>query len=307
MATFEEIKQERIVKIQNICKSIHEKSEKGEKVKLAKIIEENGMSRGFISVLKWNMIYVKNENGTVLFNRDKTVNRELAEYLENEFTILGKWNNDKRYFENAMKSPEKYPIDFETTWVDFGFTRRDNAKRSLLRFCENVKDYYILTNEEINGKITEKRSDLEVIKLSKEGFVKWSACTQTPTATNQYARLMLFTIEVEKERKTLSNERDELSELKLFHEHMVSRQKDYTRKNAELNCEINNKIKSGPPRIEVGKSLSVGTDKYYREYKDFLFNIISDIDNKLFLLNTDKPDGQLSLFDHVTDDYSEEE
>lgn len=61
-------------------------------------------------------------------------------------------------------------FDFDRLWEDFGFSRKDSAKRSILNCCEIDKDYIIHSNVENGGLFPDKQSNYEVIKISREGF-----------------------------------------------------------------------------------------------------------------------------------------
>jgi hypothetical protein len=85
----------------------------------------------------------------------------------------GRWNNTMDLFDNAMKSQEPYPFDFNKAWVMLGFSKRNNAKVSLLNICEENKDFILLTNQQTGGILDQKQGNYEIIKLSADGFLKW--------------------------------------------------------------------------------------------------------------------------------------
>lgn len=53
----------------------------------------------------------------------------------------------------ALDSQEEYPVDFDDVWAAIGYTRKDNAKRSLLSSGYAVgQDFQILLKNEENSK-----------------------------------------------------------------------------------------------------------------------------------------------------------
>lgn len=153
------------------------------------VIQDHKIQSGIGTVVRL-MGLVKKEEGTIKWSNGSDVSDELSVKVEDEFKLYGFCSNNMDYFNNLLKYGEGACIDFNKAFRFLGFTRRDHAKYSLLNNCEIDKDFYLPNNREITPIFDEKRADFEVIKLTPEGFLKWSMNACTPVAIDRREELI---------------------------------------------------------------------------------------------------------------------
>ncbi len=152
------------------------------------ILKERKIHSQVGTVLKTDGILLK--DGNYKWNTEMQPTRELAISLNKEVKLYGKWRNEMDYFDNSLKCQEEHPIDFDKAWVNLGFSRRQEGKRSLLGVCDEGKDFDLRINAQLTGVLEEKRGDYEIIKLSADGFIKWAMYAQTPVAKASVGELI---------------------------------------------------------------------------------------------------------------------
>lgn len=105
---------------------------------------------------------------------------------------------------SLIRSSEQFPVDFEDAWQWIGYTRKNNAKSSLLTsgFVDGT-DFRILLNSQQNSKVGRKS---ERIELTVDCFK--SFCMMAGTAKGKEVRA--YFLECEKELKRLISEEKNL-------------------------------------------------------------------------------------------------
>jgi hypothetical protein len=103
---------------------------------------------------------------------------------------------------NAETNGEQFPIGFDEAWRKAGYSRKDNAKRALLKQLIEGEDYTLVSASD--SSIVRNRTTmplpgspeyaalarLEIIKLSSDGFDHF--CMAANTVTGREARKMFI-------------------------------------------------------------------------------------------------------------------
>lgn len=111
---------------------------------------------------------------------------------EDERTFLTHFN---LYLEHG-NDPNKHVVDFDLVWEWMGFSRKDNAKRTLMKFFEINADYIIESSPRPNEEQSQSRRgghNKETIMLSVNTFK--SLCMLSNTAKGKQSRLYYIRME----------------------------------------------------------------------------------------------------------------
>lgn len=211
---------------------LKERTETNTVTSLNPILKEFNLHPGVGTVMRIDELVI--DNGVIKWNPDKQPSKELAVFVEQEYFIYGRWNNDMEFLDNAIKSTELYPFDFDRLWENFGFSTRGNGKRSLLNTCDITKDFIIISNDKDERLFPDKQSNYEVIKISREGFLKWCLKAQTPVAQNRAGELLIRSAKIYSENIKLKKERYQMGYYEYLLEFLDKQSKELNKKMVNL-------------------------------------------------------------------------
>lgn len=228
--------------------------------------------------------------------------RELAISLNKEVKLYGKWRNEMDYFDNSLKCQEEHPIDFDKAWVNLGFSRRQEGKRSLLGVCDEGKDFDLRINAQLTGVLEEKRGDYEIIKLSADGFIKWAMYAQTPVAKASVGELIKRLRYITKENTELKKSIRAQSWKAYLLDFVESRHKEHNRLVNELAELISGKTKDGYKKLLDQQEFEFGNYSISEVFIKFYTDSIESIQNETFFPNTIINDNRLQISEHGKED-----
>jgi hypothetical protein len=152
------------------------------------ILEKYGFSTMLSTIMKNAGLFEKGKTIRWIHQGDPTP--EMAVRLDRYYQLYPKIVQSKTEFQSYFESPDPYPIPLNKIWQFLEFEQYNNAKRSLLKNCEEGKDYTVLFNEAKTGEKGSGEQDREIFKLSRTGFQLFLLTAQKPMA-KLFARLMI--------------------------------------------------------------------------------------------------------------------
>lgn len=159
-----------------------------EKVKsIAPLLEKHGFSGALGTIMKIMELYRKDK--FIEWNPDIEVSGQLAVLLEQYYQLYPKVIRSKDEFVDLVDSRESFPFPLKKIWPLLGYEQHFNAKRSLLKNCEEGRDYVLLINEGKNPENGQNEPGEENFYLSRIGFQVFLSTAQKPMA-KLFARLM---------------------------------------------------------------------------------------------------------------------
>ncbi|MBE7411364.1 MAG: hypothetical protein L6Q54_11440 [Leptospiraceae bacterium] len=79
-------------------------------------------------------------------------------------------------FKSIIQSEDKYPVDFDKAWKWAGYSRKDSAKRTLIKSFISTNDFTIHIKEDSSKKYGKKK---ETIYLTKDCFKEFCMLAET--------------------------------------------------------------------------------------------------------------------------------
>jgi len=160
----------------------------GEKVKsIAPLFEKHGFSGAIGTIMKIMDLYKKDK--FIEWNQEIEVTGKLAVQLEQYYQLYPKVIRSKDEFVDLVDSRESFPFPLKKIWPLLGYEQHYNAKRSLLKYCEEGRDFIVLLNEQKNPENGQNDAGEEIFYLSRIGLQMFLSTAQKPMA-KLFARLM---------------------------------------------------------------------------------------------------------------------
>lgn len=175
-------------KMLEMLKDLHAAVTSDEVRSVNPILEKHGFSTMLSTIMK-NMGIIE-KDGTIRWSHPSEPTPDLAIRLERYYQLYPKIVQSKSEIQSYFESQDPFPVPLNKIWQLMEFEQYNNAKRSLLKNCEEGKDYVVLLKEAKSVENCQNDPEAEIFKLSRTGFQLFLLTAQKPMA-KVFARLMI--------------------------------------------------------------------------------------------------------------------